>query len=128
MTARVHNIKTKAKRYHPRGLATFRLSDTAEILALEMMDQHRRSPLSQATVQCSPESSWDLVLIGGQVFSAQPWGLVPDAYISGNNWNNSQFLSTSQQYANGFYAPTIGQVSLLFTWIYRRFLNISVPT
>src|SRR6266702_231450 len=92
------------------------------------MDQHRRSPLSQATVQCSSESSGDLVLIGSLGFSTQLRGLpVPDAGISGNGWNSPPFLSMTQQHGNGFYPPTVGQVSLLFTWACRRPLNILTP-
>ena len=41
-----------------------------------------------------------------------------DTDISGNSWNSSPFLSMVQQRANGFYPPTVGQVSLPFTWVY----------
>jgi hypothetical protein len=93
------------------------------------MYQHRRSPQSQASVQCSPESSWDLVLIRGLEFSTQLRGLlVPDADMFGNSWNSSPFLSMTQQHANGFYPPTVDQVSLLFTWVYRRSRRPQVDT
>ncbi len=97
-----------------------------------MIDQHRRSLLSQTTVQCSPEYSEDLVLVGGPRVSTQlPRGiLVPDAGISGSSsWNSSPFLSMTQQHVNGLYPPIVGQVSrLLFTRVYRRYLNVLTPT
>jgi hypothetical protein len=90
------------------------------------MDQYHRSqlPVSQATVQYSPEySSWVLVLNGGQAFATPQTGhLVPDPNIYDNRWNSSQFLPMAQQHPS-----TVGQVSLLFTWVYRRSLNILAP-
>src|SRR6266702_2405623 len=77
-----------------------------------MMNQPYRSPLSQATVQCFPKSSWDLVLIEGLGSSTQLRGLpVSDTGISGNGWNSSPFLSMTQQHGNGFYPPTVGHDS-----------------
>ncbi|KAH8976774.1 hypothetical protein EDB92DRAFT_1108538 [Lactarius akahatsu] len=81
------------------------------------MDQHRRSPLSEATVRCHPESSRGLVFAGVPGFSTQLWGLlVPDATgisTGSDRWNNSPFLSTTQQHGNGLYPPIVGQADTM---------------
>ncbi|KAH9031445.1 hypothetical protein EDB83DRAFT_2652476 [Lactarius deliciosus] len=82
------------------------------------MDQHRRLPLSEAAVQCPPESSRGLVFAGDPGFSTQLWGpLVPEATESSagsDSWNNSPFLSPTQQHENGlYYPPIVGQVDTM---------------
>jgi hypothetical protein len=86
----------------------------------QMMNQHRRSLLSQTTIQCPTEFSWDLVFMGHLGVSAQPWGLlVPDVGMSGNS---SPFPTMMQEHGHSPYPPAVSQleVSLLFTRIYRR--------
>lgn len=70
-----------------------------------MIDQHRRPTLSHTVVQCSPQSSWDLALMGGPGYSTQPWDLlVPDASISGTS---SPSLSMMHQHENSSYSPIV---------------------
>ncbi|KAI9436351.1 hypothetical protein H4582DRAFT_469911 [Lactarius indigo] len=73
------------------------------------MDQHRRSPLSQATLQCSPGSSWDPVLTRGLGFSTQLRGLlVPGTgIVPGNGWNSSPVPSMAHRDENEFHPPTM---------------------
>ncbi|KAI9436335.1 hypothetical protein H4582DRAFT_1966094 [Lactarius indigo] len=77
------------------------------------MDQHRRSPLPEATVRCLPKSSSNPVFAGDPGLYAQLRGLlVPDVTeisTGSDSWNISPFLSTMQQLGNGLYPPIVGQ-------------------
>ncbi|KAH9069427.1 hypothetical protein EDB83DRAFT_477377 [Lactarius deliciosus] len=75
------------------------------------MDQHRRSPPSQVTLQCSPGSPWDFILIGDPEFYTQLRGiLVPDTgIVPGNGWNGPPFPSMRHQDEIVLYPPTVGE-------------------
>ncbi|KAH8995878.1 hypothetical protein EDB86DRAFT_1070649 [Lactarius hatsudake] len=75
------------------------------------MDQHRRSPLSQATLQCSPGYPWDFITVGDPGVSTQLRGiLVPDtSIVPENGWNGPPFPSMKHQDENGLYHPTVGK-------------------
>ncbi|KAH9015999.1 hypothetical protein EDB85DRAFT_2209077 [Lactarius pseudohatsudake] len=64
-------------------------------------------------LQCSPESSWDFVLIGGPEFSTQlrVFSFQTPRIVPGNGWNSSPFPSMTHQDKNGLYPPTIGEVT-----------------
>jgi hypothetical protein len=62
--------------------------------------------------------------MGGLAHSTQPWDLlVSDASISGIG---SPSLSMTHQHENSSYPPIVGEVSLLFTWMYGSSLNVLI--